>query len=223
MTSLRRIAANRANAQKSTGPKTPEGKARAADNSIRHGLYSRRTIILSNEEPEALEQIRHDYIQKYRPTDAAELIYVETMINADWRLRRIWDLEPAAVDFVVDAQAPEIAADAPDADNPTRTAIAVTELADQSRILDMLNRYETTYMRQLERAQRNLERMRQQARHDTAPVGAAVLEALPSSFKPGAPAQPGAETENCGNEAIEPAAGVPNHNADAPDSPSQGA
>lgn len=38
MSSDRRVAANRANAQKSTGPRTAAGKARAAGNSRRHGL-----------------------------------------------------------------------------------------------------------------------------------------------------------------------------------------
>jgi hypothetical protein len=41
MASDRQIAANRANAEKSTGPKTPDGKRRAAANARRHGLSAR--------------------------------------------------------------------------------------------------------------------------------------------------------------------------------------
>src|SRR5258707_7557672 len=40
MVSERRIAANRANAQKSTGPKSAEGKARSRRNALKHGMTS---------------------------------------------------------------------------------------------------------------------------------------------------------------------------------------
>lgn len=43
MTSIRQIEANRANAKRSTGPKTAGGKARSSQNALRHGL-ARTTI-----------------------------------------------------------------------------------------------------------------------------------------------------------------------------------
>ncbi|MBM3762905.1 MAG: hypothetical protein FJW36_21980 [Acidobacteria bacterium] len=38
------LAANRANALKSTGPRTEKGKLKAASNSLKHGLYSLKKI-----------------------------------------------------------------------------------------------------------------------------------------------------------------------------------
>jgi hypothetical protein len=51
MTSFRRIAANRRNASKSTGPKTQQGKQRARCNAIRHGLTA-ETVIRALEDAE---------------------------------------------------------------------------------------------------------------------------------------------------------------------------
>jgi hypothetical protein len=46
------IEANRANAQKSTGPRTPEGKETAAPNALKHGLFARETVIRGEKEEE---------------------------------------------------------------------------------------------------------------------------------------------------------------------------
>ena len=45
--SKKQIQANRDNAQKSTGPKTDEGKAIVSQNNTKHGLYSKDIIINS--------------------------------------------------------------------------------------------------------------------------------------------------------------------------------
>ena len=57
--SEKRLAANRANARKSTGPRTPEGKCRAARNNTRHGLYSREITL-----PEYWERLAFDLAQR---------------------------------------------------------------------------------------------------------------------------------------------------------------
>ncbi len=43
------VQANRANAQKSTGPQTPEGKAIVSRNAITHGLLARAGVIPGEE------------------------------------------------------------------------------------------------------------------------------------------------------------------------------
>src|ERR1700761_7701695 len=39
------VAANQANSQKSTGPKSPDGKTRSSRNSFKHGLYSKDLVL----------------------------------------------------------------------------------------------------------------------------------------------------------------------------------
>ena len=57
------LAANRANAQKSTGPRTEEGKAASSQNAVKHGLYA-YTDVLEGETREAFLELRDDYHQR---------------------------------------------------------------------------------------------------------------------------------------------------------------
>jgi len=45
MTTVAKIVANRLNALASTGPRTPEGKAKAAQNARKHGLFSQAAVL----------------------------------------------------------------------------------------------------------------------------------------------------------------------------------
>jgi hypothetical protein len=47
MATQAQILANRRNAQRSTGPKTAEGKATAAKNATKHGLFARYDVVIS--------------------------------------------------------------------------------------------------------------------------------------------------------------------------------
>jgi hypothetical protein len=55
-TSIVQIEANRRNAEKSTGPKTPEGKQAVASNAVKHGLFARQ-LILNDEDPEEYQAL----------------------------------------------------------------------------------------------------------------------------------------------------------------------
>src|ERR1035438_7662813 len=63
--SPRRLAANRANAAKSTGPITPEGKARSAQNSRKHGFTASTFAVVRLEELDETANLRQDLIDFY--------------------------------------------------------------------------------------------------------------------------------------------------------------
>ncbi len=72
MISEAKLAANRRNAQRSTGPRTPEGKARSSSNSATHNLRSRKPLELTPEDHEAIAQIAHHFRPEARPQTPAE-------------------------------------------------------------------------------------------------------------------------------------------------------
>jgi hypothetical protein len=66
MTTEVQIQANRANAQTSTGPHTPEGKETAAQNALKHGLFAREGAILREDERE-FEEYRENLLNQLIP------------------------------------------------------------------------------------------------------------------------------------------------------------
>ncbi len=92
MSSDAKIAANRANAKKSTGPRTEAGKAVSSRNNTRHGLTAKR-LLLETEDPEKYEALRKDLIESYQPANAAELMLVEEIAQSFWRLQRARNIE----------------------------------------------------------------------------------------------------------------------------------
>jgi hypothetical protein len=87
------ILANRANAQKSTGPRTAEGKAASRLNALKHGLDA-ASLILPGEDPAAYEALAAGYRDEFRPRTPSENFHVDTMIRADWSKRRLQLQEP---------------------------------------------------------------------------------------------------------------------------------
>jgi hypothetical protein len=101
--SARRIAANRANAQKSTGPITPSGRARAALNAFKHGLATDR-VILQGEEAAEFEHLRASMLEHYQPVGLEQTAMFDDMLSAFWRMRRAQRLEQALFGIVMTEQ-----------------------------------------------------------------------------------------------------------------------
>ena len=92
MASPAQINANRANAQKSTGPRSVEGKSASRFNALKHGIDAASTVI-PGEDPAEYESLVAEYVDEYRPRSASEFFHVETMIRADWQKRRLETVE----------------------------------------------------------------------------------------------------------------------------------
>jgi hypothetical protein len=91
--SARRLAANRENAARSTGPRSPEGKARAAQNSRKHGFTASKFAIVRIEELDAIANLKADLVALYQPVNSQELFAVERISLAQQSLLRVAALE----------------------------------------------------------------------------------------------------------------------------------
>ena len=100
MTSERQIAANRANALHSTGPKTPEGKAAVRHNALRHGVLA-RDVVLPEEDLDAFEDLLNQVRAELSPVGRIEELLVDRIVNIMWRLGRSARMETALFDWRV--------------------------------------------------------------------------------------------------------------------------
>jgi hypothetical protein len=97
VSSDRRIAANRRNAKLSTGPRTPEGKARVALNRIKHGLTGEGTGWIRGEDGEAYQNLFNILMEEHEPATETEAHQVELLAHNQWKIRRCAMIEIAAM------------------------------------------------------------------------------------------------------------------------------
>jgi hypothetical protein len=133
MATLKQFEANRRNAQKSTGPKTPEGKSAVSMNALRHGLRA-RTVVLPGEDREEFNHLCDDLEVEWHPQSRTEQFYVEQMAVSQWKLIR---MEVSEVNIFKDADG------------------AKTQIS----LLDRLWQAECRLERSYSRAQRELQRL----------------------------------------------------------------
>src|SRR6185437_14790771 len=86
------LRANRLNAQKSTGPRTEEGKQRASLNATRHGLTA-QVLTLTPEELKALQVLIGDFEKQYSPANTQEKHLVHMLAQLQYCLHRIMATE----------------------------------------------------------------------------------------------------------------------------------
>ena len=84
---------NRQNAQHSTGPRTPEGKAISSQNARKHGFSVTRFQLLSNEDPEEYAAFEEEIVAAYDPKSARERLAAIDIAKTRWALRRFDEAE----------------------------------------------------------------------------------------------------------------------------------
>ncbi len=137
MTTAAQLAANGANAAKSTGPRTPAGKAVVRFNARKHGLLSRECLVWDEVEAD-FRRFARRLLADLAPVGALEILLADRIASLSWRLRRAVALEARLLGTIRELKP------------PVRSVLsdALSYKADQNR-LQLFSRYETTIEKSL--------------------------------------------------------------------------
>ena len=97
MSTEAQILANRRNAQKSTGPRTPKGRAAVSQNAVKHGLLTRQNVI-SSESQADFDLYREQMLAELAPAGPMESMLAERIVTLSWRLKRAGRIQNQTID-----------------------------------------------------------------------------------------------------------------------------
>jgi hypothetical protein len=103
--SLKQLNANRQNAQKSTGPKTENGKAVSKLNALKHGLLAQTVVVRGHQLKESTNEFKklcQEFYADLNPVGPLEEMLVGQIVTAAWRLRRARSAESGEIALSVD-------------------------------------------------------------------------------------------------------------------------
>ena len=132
--------------KRSTGAKTPAGKAASSRNAAKHNLLA-RSFVLKSECPERFEAFVESFYAEYNPSTPTETALVDTMATARWRLIRMSNLEAAIIDheYGLDSESADLT-------TPARVTLACRRASDSSRSIELMNRAEARLQNQFNSA-----------------------------------------------------------------------
>ena len=143
---------NRANAEKSTGPKATEGKQRSAMNVFKHGLTG-QSLMLQPNEMEAYNRLTAELLFELKPKTELDRQLAQKIIDGHFRLNRLAGVENNMFNF-------GLIQHTTDTDHDDRVEVMVAQTRawiDESHAWDVLGRYETRLSRQLHKYTQELE------------------------------------------------------------------
>ena len=103
--SLKQLAANRRNAQKSTGPRTPNGRAVSKMNALKHGIRAAHVVVRGRcikESSQEFTALRQRFWEDWKPVGATEEMLVDKIVTTHWRLNRVLKAESGEIALSVD-------------------------------------------------------------------------------------------------------------------------
>ena len=100
MATTEQIDANRQNAQHSTGPRTPEGKAASRFNALKSGIDAQAQII-TGEDPANLDALVAEYQQRFDTSAPECRMLVDTLISCEWLFRRLNRAEASLWEYTI--------------------------------------------------------------------------------------------------------------------------
>jgi hypothetical protein len=190
-----RAAASRSNGARSRGPKTPEGKARAAQNALKHGMRAQQCIVLPGERAAAFEAFEAALLADLAPQGALQTVLAQRIVAASWRLARAERLE---AELFCEARLD-------DASPGLVLALAVIRDGRGAGAFATLLRYRGSASAELWRALRTFKALQAEAAQKTLPGRArAQGEAVPGPALGAQPNQPETRRKPGGNADSEP-------------------
>jgi hypothetical protein len=99
MTSEKQIAANRLNAQRSTGPRSLEGKAASRRNAMTHGALA-KIVVVDGEDEAGFQLLLQGLFDQFDPQTELEQRLVDKLAIAIWRDRRLAESEKLQIEAV---------------------------------------------------------------------------------------------------------------------------
>lgn len=177
MATQKQIDANRRNAQKSTGPKTPEGKRVVAANALRHGLTA-ESVVIPGEDPQQFEQLRDALRAEHQPVGPTQEILFQQLVVAAWRLRRCRCVEAALFEMFICDTEEEAEEEYSNVPQSARPGFAFRADAAGPNALANLSRYEARAERAFYRALHELQRLRREGTDSSVPSQARETDSL---------------------------------------------
>ena len=166
-----RAEASRRNGAKSRGPQTPEGKARSAQNALKHGFRAQRYVVLPDEDAAAFASLEAALMEELAPDGALQTLLARRVVAATWRLERAERLE---AELFAEEKLPG-----------KSLALALIRDCNGARAFDTLLRYRGGTLAEFWRALRTLKALQAEARAyaaagDEAPAPAPDPRAAPA-------------------------------------------